>query len=149
MSESRPTFLHKFSSRLSHLLANECHPHSLLTTFCSLQDQLQLLDTRSPLGQSLITFGHRELSITSRYIRPAWSLNGNMIAMGTAVPESRASAINIWDIRFLDRSVVPMRSIEFGGEKRFLNCEFWPTGNVLVALATDGSANFVDFTTSP
>ena len=148
LNESRSTFSHRFNHRISHLLSNEHHPHSIVATFCSPNRQLLLLDSRAPLGNNQVEFGHHELASMSRYAKPSWSTDGNFVALGTSVPEARVSAIHVWDIRNLRSDAPPMRSIEFSGEKRFLNCEFWPAGNVIVALSTDSAANFVDFTTS-
>ena len=143
---SRASFSHRFTNRISHLLANFHHPNSLIVTFCSPSRQLLMLDTRSPLSHSQVSFGHSELSSTSRYLRPSWSRSGNLVALGTIVPETRTSALNVWDVRYLGPEGSPTRSIEFSGEKRFLASEFWPAGNTIVVLASDGSANFVDYT---
>jgi WD40 repeat protein len=147
LKESRPTFKHRYESRISQLLTNANHPNSIMATFCSRSQQLRLLDHRGPLGQGFKAFGHSEQSPT-RYMRPGWSPDGNLVAFGTSVPDSRISAVNIWDLRYMNEASAPVRSIEFSGEKRFLGCEFWPSGNVIVAIGTDNSANFVDFTTS-
>ena len=146
LHSGRSSFNHRFSSRIAHIQTNENHRDSLLLSFSSANNQLQLLDCRLPLTQRAILFGHQETCTTSRYMKPGWSPEGNLVAFGTSSPESRVSAINIWDLRYLASSR-PVKSLEFGGEKRFLSCEFWPSGNTLVALATDNSANFVDYTT--
>lgn len=147
LKEGRKALNHRFSSRLSHILSHDSHPHLLMLSFSSATNQLQLFDCRASSTQRILAlFGHQETSPTSRYLKPGWSPAGNLVALGTASPASRVSAINIWDIRYLD-SGEAVKSLEFAGEKRFLSCEFWPAGNTIVALATDNSANFIEFTT--
>ena len=147
LEEGRQTFSHRFAHKISFLFANENHPNTLLASFCSHLNQLQLLDTRAPLSQNIIAFGHLELSTTSRYLRPSWSPNGNLIVMGTSAPQSRISSIDVWDIRCLRNESAPVKSIGCCAERRFLACDFWPSGNTIVALGSDCSASFVDFTT--
>lgn len=147
LNERRSTFSNRFTHRISDLQSNHNHSHCMLATFCSPKDQLRLLDSRAPLSQSFHPFGHGELSPISRYLRPSWSREGHLIAMGTSAPQSRISAISVWDIRYLNDAGIPVRSIECGSERRFLACDFWPFGNTIVALGSDCSASFVDFTT--
>lgn len=142
---SRTFFTHRFNHRISHLLTNKHHPRLLLTCFCSKNNQLQLVDSRGPITDNPRSFGHGELQYTSRYVRPSWAPDGNLLALGTTTPEDKVSAINVWDIRKISPHGHPMLSITFASERRFLACEFGHKSDSIVATATDGSLNFVDF----
>ena len=148
MDAQRPIFSQKMSNRISHLLTNtSAHPYSLMTVYTSTEAQLQILDTRIPNHPPTHIFGHREISPTSRYMRPAWSPCGNYVAFGTAVPESKLSAIHLWDLRSPSHpKSPPLKSYSFPIERRFINCEFNLAGNVLVATSsTDNVMTFLDF----
>ncbi|PJF18281.1 hypothetical protein PSACC_01959 [Paramicrosporidium saccamoebae] len=110
LKESRPTFSHRYEFRISQLLTNAHHPNSIIVTFCSRSQQLRLLDHRGPLGQGFKAFGHAEQSPT-RYMRPGWSPDGNLVAFGTSAPDSRISAVNIWDLRYMNEAAAPQATV--------------------------------------
>jgi len=138
----RPIFNKRMDHRISHLLVNEHHPWQMLASFCSSNDQLRLFDFRLPFDHTQGTcFGSTETQVTSRYLRPAWSPDGSLFALGTVTPTNRRSAVLLWDIRRLSN---PIRSFETGTiERRYLASEFSPDGRSLVALSTDSNVTFI------
>lgn len=147
MKSQTSIFCHKFSDRVSQLITNVKHPNLLLAALSKRNLQLQLLDPRASVSEPVLCWGIDESCTTSRYMRPSWSPDGNLIAFGSGVPLSGQSSLNVWDIRLLKKSQRPKFCTSFPSGKRFLHCEFTHNNSGIFATATDCSANFVDLDT--
>jgi WD40 repeat protein len=145
LSKGQPVFEQRLDHRISHILADQHSPHCLLLTQTRQQDQFRLFDTRAPALASPV-FGWAETANTSRYLRPSWHPAGNLIACGSSNPASRAAGINFWDIRYLSKTASPLQMVDVQPDKRYWRTEFHPAKDLLVALATDGSLSFIDYT---
>lgn len=145
MSKSQPLFEQKLDGRISHILSNSEHPNCLLVAQSKQSDQFRIVDTRNP-NENCPLFGVPEISNTTRYLKPSWHHAGNLIACGTSNPVSRSSGINLWDIRYVSRTSSPLQMVGAQPDRRYLNAEFHPSENLLVALTTDASLYFIDYT---
>lgn len=135
----------KLDYRISHIMANNHHPHTLLLSQSRQQQQMRFIDVRIPNSTTIQPFGWTELTNTSRYLKPSWHHAGNLISCGMSNPAIKYSGINVWDMRWVEKSGDPLQVIEMQAEKRYWCSEFHPTKDVLVAMATDCSVSFLDY----
>ena len=139
----------RWDTRISHLIKTKNHPNLMLATVMSMSSQLRLFDYRC--NSIVHSFGTQETANLSRYIRPSWHPDGNLIASGTASPADAVGSINIWDIRMMrsntnnsNQIIKPVKMINCE-DRRIVRAEFAPDGRSLVGMSTDGSMTFVDF----
>lgn len=139
----------RWDTRISHLIKTNNHPNLMLATVMSMSSQLRLFDYRMNL--IVHSFGTQETANLSRYVRPSWHPDGNLIASGTVSPADSVGAINIWDIRMMSSNgnnpnsvIKPVKMINCE-DRRIVRAEFAPDGRSLVGMSTDGSMTFVDF----
>lgn len=145
LAKRQTVFETKLDGRLSHILSHAQDPNRLLLALARPSEQFRLLDCRTPTTPSAI-FGWAEAGNTSRYLQPSWHHAGNLVACGSASPQGSPPGINIWDLRYLPH---PLQRIDAGSaDRRFAATIFHPTKDLLVALATDGSVSFIDYTLS-
>ena len=140
----------RWDSRISHLIKSQTHPNLMLATVTSMSSQLRLLDCR--INAIVHSFGTQETANLSRYVRPSWHLEGNLIANGTLSPADSVGSINIWDIRMMGSSgngnnIKPIKMINCE-DRRLVRAEFAPDGRSLVGMSTDGAMTFVEFSCS-
>lgn len=128
--------------RVAHVLGNRQRPDALLVVQTRQQEQIRMLDTRSPFV-AVQSFGWAETSNTSRYLKPSWHPAGNLVACGLSNAASHASGIHIWDLRYAKHD--PLQLIEGLPDKKYWSCEFHPRKDLLAALATDGTVSFIDY----
>ena len=120
----------------------------MLATVTSMSSQLRLFDCR--INNIVHSFGTQETANLSRYVRPSWHHDGNLIANGTLSPADSVGSINIWDIRMMISSdnninIKPVKMINCD-DRRLVRAEFAPDGRSLVGMSTDGAMTFVEFT---
>lgn len=138
----------RWDSRISHLIKSKVHPNLILATVTSVSSQLRLFDSR--INNIVHMFGTQETANLSRYVRPSWHPDGNLIANGTLSPVDSVGCINIWDIRKMasnSSDIKPVKVIKCE-DRRLVRAEFSPDGNCLVGMSTDGFMTFVDLSTS-
>lgn len=140
----------RWENRISHLIKSKIHPNLILATVASMSSQLRLFDSR--IKNIIHSFGIQETANLSRYVRPSWHPDGNLIANGTLSPADSVGSINIWDIRMMGSSkdstnLKHLKSINCE-DRRLIRTEFAPDGKSLVGMSTDGSTTFIDFTCS-
>lgn len=142
LAKRQTGFETKLEGRLSHILAHSQDPQRLLLALARPSEQFRLLDCRAPTSPAAV-FGWAEAGNTSRYLLPSWHAAGNLVACGSASPLGAAPGINVWDLRYLPH---PLQRIDAGtADRRFAATLFHPTRDLLVALATDGSVSFIDY----
>lgn len=139
----------RWDTRISHLIKTKNHPNLMLATVMSMSSQLRLFDHR--VNSIVHSFGTQETANLSRYVRPSWHPDGNLIANGTASPADSVGSINIWDIRMMGSNsnnnnavIKPVKMINCE-DRRLVRAEFAPDGRSLVGMSTDGSMTFVEF----
>jgi hypothetical protein len=136
----------RWENRISHLIKPKCHSNLMLATVTSMSAQLRLFDTRT--NAVVHSFGTQESSNLSRYVRPSWHHQGNLIANGTVSAIDSVGSINIWDVRMMSSSssgnIRPVKTIGCE-DRRLVRTEFAPDGKSLVGMSTDGSLTFVEF----
>lgn len=139
----------RWDTRISHLIKTNNHPNLMLATVMSMSSQLRLFDYR--MNSLVHSFGTQETANLSRYVRPSWHPDGNLIASGTVSPADSVGAINIWDIRMMSSNgnnpnsvIKPVKMINCE-DRRIVRAEFAPDGRSLVGMSTDGSMTFVEF----
>ena len=141
----------RWDTRISHLIKTNNHPNLMLASVMSMSSQLRLFDYR--INSIVHSFGTQETANLSRYVRPSWHPDGNLIANGTASPADSVGSINIWDIRMMrsntntnnSNSVIKPVKMVNCEDRRIVRAEFAPDGRSLVGMSTDGSLTFVEF----
>lgn len=143
----------RWENRISHLMKTKMHPNLMLATVMSMSSQMKIFDSRT--NSVVHSFGTQETANLSRYVRPSWHPNGNLITNGTLSPADSVGSINIWDLRMMKNTsnsanlsgIKPVRMINCE-DRRLVRAEFAPDGQSLVGMSTDGFMTFVDFTCS-
>lgn len=137
----------RLNDRITQLLAHACHPATLLMAQAKMNDQLSLLDIRLPLNTMRpVAFGWPEAANLTRYLRPSWHPEGHLIACGASQPCARYSGIMLWDTRFIgEQRKAPLQIIDVQTDKRLLRTEFHPVKSTLVALTSDASLSFLEY----
>lgn len=143
--ENRIVNEYRWENRISHLIKTKNHPNLILATVMAMSAQLRLFDPRA--NAVIHSFGTQETANLSRYVRPSWHLNGNLIANGTLSPADSIGSINIWDLRMMKGSNPKPSKVINCEDRRLVRAEFAPDGQSLVGMSTDGFMTFVDFTT--
>lgn len=135
----------RWDTRISHLIKTKNHPNLMLATVMSMSSQLRLYDYR--INSLVHSFGTQETANLSRYVRPSWHIDGNLIASGTVSPADTVGSIKIWDLRMMrphNTNIKPVKTINCD-DRRIVRAEFSPDGHSLVGISTDGSITFVEF----
>lgn len=131
----------KWENRISHILNSGANPHLLLISSMAMNSQLRIYDTRN--NSVVNCFGSCESANMSRYVRPSWHINGNLVANGSYSSNDSLGSINIWDIRMLGENSKALKTINCD-DRRLIRTEFTPDGRSLVGMSTDASISFVE-----